>query len=280
MAITTASLGASKQEPESDPIALHIIATLEKAKRVMKSGELAGGTKFTSDQIRRAADKLCDSGLLAKHQRSGANLYHLIKHALLPEFGIDAEMLALDALLDEKAILKIADDRLDRDFLARDQEALDSVELVHVPLWRVHFSESWEKLKLLGFIGGGEKTVIDSVYLHAAKLTFAYFNDIEGFEFLKDPFSKRASEIGDLDNQDLPEFKLIAPLKLSLNRALLKKIQPASEAEAALKSRYKIKPTQSELVFIPMYRVKYRPLKEGRARTLKLDGIFGFEMLY
>lgn len=186
----------------------------------------------------------------------------------------------LEAVLTEKEVRELAEDHLDRDLLARGREKIEEIELVYVPLWRLHFSESWEKVKLLGFIGGGKKTVKDSIYLHPSRLSFAYFNAAEGFEFLSDPFSKRASEIGDLDNYQLSEVIKKPASELPLDRRVLRRVRPEKDAASVLKQRYKIAATKGELIFVPMFRIRYSHLKEQRLRHIKLDGIYGHQMLY
>lgn len=244
-----------------------ILNLLEQEKCCLGAPEIGDRLGVSPPTVRKHASFLSQ---VKKAKVGRSQLYWHGKYAFLPQYGLTSLVEVAKLQMLEQRALEKAENQLDKKFFFIDTEKIDSISLVHLPLWQVYFTEALQSRYMVFFEKHFQKE--ENIYFHGNNGKICLYEKGEGFAFVETP-KEKPSLLVDLD--DMCTFESRFPGDLQVKKSYWKKLLPQNEVERKISQKFKIDVHRIALAFLPLWELEITEKKGAKKRTLYLDGVLG-----
>ncbi|MFV8751637.1 helicase HerA-like domain-containing protein [Nannocystaceae bacterium ST9] len=225
-------------------------------------------------RARRVLDALLATHQVGSFKQGRSQQFWALDTGTRPDLGLPELVSVATPLFDQLRAGALAQTHVQSTLfgLGGPAETLINLALVHRLLWRVDFEERIESGLLARLVGPGYEDRIASVYLHPRTLSTLTWDRERGLRFVDRPH-EHASEIHDLDG--VVRFARLAPAGLRFDEADWAERQSEAAVVAAVKTRWPIRVTSVQPVFVPVWKAMIRRHQPEGMRVVVLDAIAG-----
>ncbi len=225
-------------------------------------------------RARRVIEALVEAGIVGSFKQGRSNQFWALDTGKRPDLGMPDLVQVATPLFDQTQASLLAQTHLQSTLfgLGGPAETLINLSLVHRLVWRVDVEERIEAGLLARLVGPGHEDRIASIYLHPRTLQTLTWDRQRGLRFVDEP-GDHASEVHDLDG--VVRFARLAPAGLRFEEADWRERKSDAQALAAVKTRWAVRVTSVQPVFVPVWKAMIRRHQPEGMRVLVLDAITG-----
>jgi hypothetical protein len=254
-----------KAEPHQKPLTERIQLFLNSVRQSVYAEYVASNLNVSAMDVTKALNSLVKDKVVKKSRMRGETeyLYWLTKFGFEPSKNVIGEVLAIRTRITQVGAFKRAKSWLEGGFFSK-KELIYDATFVHLPVWKV--SAARKAKRLLFF----DKEEVDTYYLSAE--TGALISIEKDEMMFHRLVTESAGKLKDLDDDD--DIVFIPRLPSEIPRIPKVKIG-RDKIYSTLRLTLGVKPISSELVLLPVWKLKVKHKKKKKKRTIIIDAATG-----
>jgi hypothetical protein len=254
----------SAPPPPSKTLAERIKLLLNSVRQTVSAEYVAENLGALVEDVEKALNSLVRSKVVKKSRVKGeGDLYWLSKFGFEPSKNVVGEVLAIPTRITQVEAFSKAKSWLEGGLFIKKEEFYDA-KFSHMPIWKV---SATRKAKHLLFF---RKEELDTYYLSAT--TGALISLERGAMLFHTVMKKSAGKLKDLDDDD--DITFIPRLPKEVPR--LPKIKIGRDKiYSTLRLTLGVSPVSSEIVLLPVWKLKVKHKKKQKRRSIVMDAATG-----